>query len=225
MTLSELRRYELPHRTLRRFGAALCLASCAFAGLTALTLERGQTEMQLSDRHFHQSDLVRSIAYAQRAAALYVPGAPHVRAARERLLAIAVGSERAGDRATAAAALRAARAALLLQRHAWTSDERALREVERALERVASHPSSRATSPDSLEPDAHPPYAAQRFDPPRPALRGSLFASFGLAIGGAVWLAFRALDPSRKFEPRGLLLPLAGCAVAVIGWALALLLA
>jgi hypothetical protein len=75
----------------------LAVLGAALASLLTFDIiSRGELEMEQSDRSFHGGDLVASLAHARRAAALYVPGAPHVKAARDRLIAIAQGSESTG---------------------------------------------------------------------------------------------------------------------------------
>lgn len=101
----------------------------------ALT-RRGVDEMQSSDAAFHSGDLSASLLHARAAALSYVPGSDHVRAAHERIEAIARGSEAQGN--------------LLLSRRAWETlrvvleqtdypgrpkDER-LHLAERSLQRV-----------------------------------------------------------------------------------------
>jgi hypothetical protein len=53
--------------------------------------------MAQSDEAFHRGDLRTSLYRARDAGLLFVPGAPHVRAAEERLSSIASGAEAEAD--------------------------------------------------------------------------------------------------------------------------------
>jgi len=63
-----------------------------------LRLQReGREALAASDAAFHQGDLKEAVRAARKAGLAFVPGSPTVRAARERLLAIARGAEASGD--------------------------------------------------------------------------------------------------------------------------------
>lgn len=128
--------------------AALLLSFVLLIAASGVALtRRGVQEMQSSDLAFHGGDLTRSLLHARAAALSYVPGSDHVRAAYDRIEAIARGSESQGD--------------LLLSRRAWETlrvaleqtdypgrpisvrmqqAERSLRRVDSALHRGASEP-------------------------------------------------------------------------------------
>jgi hypothetical protein len=92
----------------------LVVLSVVLASVLAFDIiSRGELEMEQSDRSFHGGDLVASLVHARRAAALYVPGAPHVKAAHDRLIAIAQGSESTGRTDIARRAWGAVRASAL----------------------------------------------------------------------------------------------------------------
>jgi hypothetical protein len=97
---------------LRRLAAAIVAATVVLGVLVAREITRGQAALARSDQLFHSGDLLGALHAARDAALFYVPGAPHVDAARERLEAIARGAE--------------AEANLGLARRAWES----LRQVD-----------------------------------------------------------------------------------------------
>jgi hypothetical protein len=113
---------------------ALLAGVLTLALATARALASGAAEMQHSDRAFNQGDLELATLHARRAATSYVPGAPHVQAAYDRLAAIAQGSEAAGQPQMAVQAWRAVRGAALETRH--VSTPRAA-ELERANDNLA----------------------------------------------------------------------------------------
>jgi hypothetical protein len=101
-----------------RGGVLLLLLGVLLLGRVVIDLiSRGEREMAESDRSFHRGDLVTALTHARRAAALYVPGAPHVEAAYSRLVAIATGSESMGRPDMARRAWGAVRGAALETRH------------------------------------------------------------------------------------------------------------
>lgn len=120
---------------LRHLGAAATLALVVFALLAQRTIERGERELQASDRAFDAGQLELSVLHARRAATAYVPGARHVGAGYERLRAVARGAERAGDVELSRRAWRAVRAAAFESRHVWQPHVEALREADAELAR------------------------------------------------------------------------------------------
>lgn len=95
-----LERAGLGHQR-ERLLAMIALGGLACAvGLLSLGLAlhfRGTAAMERSDAAFHSGDLRASVEWAQTAALAYLPGAQHVRAAEERLEAVARGAESASD--------------------------------------------------------------------------------------------------------------------------------
>ena len=83
---------------LMRGVVALVLGFVALVAVAGISLTRqGTHEMSLSDDAFHSGKLRESVAHARAAALSYVPGSEHVRAANERLEAIARGAEAEGN--------------------------------------------------------------------------------------------------------------------------------
>jgi hypothetical protein len=80
----------------------------------------GTASMRRSDDLFEQGDVDGSIAQAMRAARWYVPFAPHTTRAYDRLRAIALRAELAGDVETAQLAWEAIRGAARSTRTLWT---------------------------------------------------------------------------------------------------------
>ncbi|MBN2197116.1 MAG: hypothetical protein JW751_30200 [Polyangiaceae bacterium] len=106
-------------RWLRRLALGLVLAVLGSAVVTIRVIADGERALAASERAFDAGDVEAATLHARTAAIQYVPGAPHVRAAYERMIAIATGAEAAGDRASALAAWRAVRSAGLETRHLW----------------------------------------------------------------------------------------------------------
>ncbi|HEU5075964.1 MAG TPA: hypothetical protein VFU02_17340 [Polyangiaceae bacterium] len=120
----------------RRAALAMLVACVGLGLLTARAVEKGEAAVQESDRAFDQGKVHEAAHYARRAAVYYAPGAPHLRAAYERLRAVAAGAEAAGDRETARFAWNAMRSAVLETRHVRVPFPDELAAANRALARL-----------------------------------------------------------------------------------------
>jgi hypothetical protein len=123
---------------LRRVAIFLMLCVLAAAMLTARVVHDGRLEMVASDAAFDRGDVRSATVHARRAAVLYAPGAPHVTPAYQRLIAIAVGAEAAGDMDAARTAWRAVRGAALETRHLWIPRRTELQRANQSLARLQS---------------------------------------------------------------------------------------
>jgi hypothetical protein len=121
---------------LRRVATGLLVVVAFLGALLARIVLEGEAAMTESDRAFHRGDVRQAAVEARRAAVLYAPGARHVRAAYERLRAIAVGSEAQGDTASARFAWRVVRGSILETRHVTTPFRGLLEEANRELARL-----------------------------------------------------------------------------------------
>src|SRR5207302_9691110 len=95
-------------------------ASAALLLLVGRAIFDGTASMHRSDELWARGEIDGSVALAMRAARLYVPLAPHVRAAYDRMRTIALDAELRGDRETALLAWEAVRGASRSTRTFWT---------------------------------------------------------------------------------------------------------
>ncbi len=198
-------------RVLRRVALALVLLLVFLAALTARLVLEGERELAASDRAFDQGDVRAATLHARAAAIAYVPGAPHVNAAYERLVAIATGAEAAGDREIAAAAWRAVRASGNETRHLWTG--RAA-EVARANQNLARLEALSTEAPADMGAEtvaerlarleAEASGVLEREAAPRAPWLVLLSVAFALAIGGCLVVAARGVAPDGTLVPAGL---------------------
>jgi hypothetical protein len=205
-------RGALARRVLVGVLLVVALGLVSFALGTFRTLERGQRELAASDAAFDRGELEPALSHARRAALLYVPGAPHVGAAYERMRAIAIGSERAREPAMAAAAWRAMRAAALETAHLWQPHPEELGEASARLERLL--PSAQGAAPFSQSAARHGR---------APLWTILLGVGFAAAVVGSILTVWRGLKPSGDWVLGRARLPLALTVVGVICSALALL--
>ncbi len=98
-----------PSRSFGRVGLGVAMAVVAVSSPVPYVIARGEDEVARSTEALRAKDPTEAIGHARRALAWYVPFAPHVRVARERLVALAREAERRGQSEVALSAWRAAR--------------------------------------------------------------------------------------------------------------------
>lgn len=217
---------------LRRAVQVLLLVVFVLALKTAREVHRGESALRESDAAFDRGDLHRSVLHARTAALAYVPGAPHVSAAYERLEAIGRGAEAEGRYEIARLAWGAVRTSVLQTRHWLVPREDELERAERALDRLNRAAALRAEAGSLARPDPPAPGAPEPREAAEDATAGQAprlfrlgllalgFAALGLGLG---WAAFRVLDERGEVHRRGLLFSLALCLGGAACWLLVVL--
>lgn len=165
-----------------------------FAVFSARVIVEGESELAASDAAFDRGELAISLDHARRSATLYVPGAPHVQRAYERMTALAQGAEAAGQPKLAFLSWEAVRGAALESRHIFLTRRV---ELERANENLArlealSRDLSASDRP-KIQTRALKRLASD--DAPDPAWIAVLGLGFLLALSGLALFAFRGLNP------------------------------
>jgi len=187
---------------------------------SAKVILEGQSELAASDAAFDRGELSSALDHARRSATLYAPGAPHVERAYERLSAVALGAEAAGQPKVAFLAWQAMRAAALESRHVFLPRER---ELERANQNLARLEALSRDKDDS-ERAKNQSQALSRLsadDAPAPAWIALLGAGFLLALAGLGLFAFQGLDRAGKVSFARARLGLLLFAIGAACWALA----
>jgi hypothetical protein len=208
---------------LRPLSIALLLGVLAVAALTARAVVDGEAEMRRSDAAFDHGDLHAATDHARRAAVLYAPGAPHVQAAYERLIAIAVGAESAGKPEVARAAWRAVRGAALETRHVLSPRAGELARANESLARLSAVDSHR---PPPEDPAAELERARRELERDHAAATPWIFvlvAGFLLSALGLGLCALRGVTPEGALAPRQARLALVLSLLGVACWTLAVL--
>jgi hypothetical protein len=194
------------------------------AAASARVVFSGEKEIALSTAALEQGDPHGAAEHARRAAGWYAPGAPHVRVAYERLLALGTAAEGLGDRDTALYAFRGVRTASIETRWLFTVHEEDRDKADRAIARIESEapraPAMRTEPPRAIERAELETLA--RDEAPRTAWVVALVAG---ALGwgaGAALVARRAVGATGLFSLRRAMpgLVLTGSGVAL--WLLAL---
>jgi hypothetical protein len=205
---------------LRRVALGLTVTLLALAVLTARVVYDGERELRLSDAAFDRGDVRAATVHARRAAALYVPGAPHIGPAYARLTAIAVGAEAAGDQVVAKRAWGAVRGAALETRHLWVVRSSELDEANRNLARLESL-ADRASGPGAARAMQEALGRLRQDDAPRTPWVAALVLGFLLAAVGLALVGWRGVTADGQIVLGNAKL---GLVLAVIGaacWTLA----
>ncbi len=112
------------------------VAGVVVAAVTARVVVAGEREIALSTAALRSGDPRDAALHARRAAGYYAPGAPHVRVACERLIALAIKAESVSDRGTALFAWQGVRTAALETRWVVTPHAADLERANAAIARL-----------------------------------------------------------------------------------------
>jgi HAMP domain-containing protein len=135
-------------RAARMLVLALVLVLAALGTLSLRALIVGQNALEQAEQAFDRGDLRESVRQARRAAGSYVPFAPHVDAAYQRLIVIARGAEAFGQRHVAAFAWNAVRAAAIEGSAVGVAPRPELEQANKSLARIASRLDAPGASSD-----------------------------------------------------------------------------
>lgn len=201
-------------RILRSVAIGLMLTVFAVAAVTARAVNEGERRMRESDAAFNQADLPTALLHARAAAVMYAPGAPHVRRGYARMIAIAIGSEAAGQRRMAESAWRSVRAAALETRHLWVVHRAELGRADENLARLSRAPEEASAAGDDKLALARAKAELVRDDAPTTSFILVLVLGFALALGGLGTVGFSGVTPAGRIvlarAKLGVLLSLAG---------------
>lgn len=212
-----------------RSSAARVLKGCVvlvflIAVPTLRAVYSGEMEVAASTEALYAGDPHEAVVRARRAAGWYAPGAPHVRVAYERLIALATTAERLGRLDLAMLAWQGVRSAALETRWLTTPHaadlERANREIARLQSQVDRPPGTAAEPASSVERTQMARLAEQHG--PRSEWVVVLTMAFCAWALGLFWVLRRGVDPSGRLSLRRAVpgLSLAGLGIAL--WVAAL---
>ena len=218
----------------RRARAVVIVAVVALSIAASRSAVQGAAAMHRADELYAVGEVDGAIALCLRAARLYVPLAPHVGAAYDRLRTIALHAELQGDEETALLAWEAVRGAGHATRTLWIPFADRVREADDHLATLlAARPTGGMQTPQSREAIAreHRTLLAPESSP-RPWVLLSLYAGLGAWLLGA-WHALAIVDARNRRQParfgfRSVLVErlVLGSAMAAIGaWVMLLALA
>lgn len=199
----------------------IAAAAIVLGAATARAVYSGEKEVALSTAALRAGNPHGAAEHARRAAGWYVPGAPHVRVAYERLLALGTTAEGLGDRETALYALRGVRTAAIETRWIFTPHEEDLERADRAIARIEAEapraPAHRNDPPSAVEREQLDTLA--RDEAPQTAWVVALVAG-ALAFAAGAALTARAIGPTGVLSWRrslpGIVAACAGAALWIL---------
>lgn len=193
------------------------------AAATARVIASGEGEIAESTKALKAGDPEGATVHARRAAGYYAPGAPHVRVAYERLIALAVTAEKMGDPAAAIFAWRAVRTASIETRWLVSPHQEDRERADAAIARLdaaATKPGLHADPPAKLAREELE--ALSRDEAPRTPWVITLVAGALAWALGAVWVGLRAIDASGSIDRKRALPGLTLFLVGASAWLLAI---
>ncbi|MEI9939784.1 MAG: hypothetical protein WDO69_21395 [Pseudomonadota bacterium] len=190
------------------------------AVFSARVILEGESELSASDAAFDRGELGSALDHARRAATLYAPGAPHVERAYERMNALALGAEAAGQVKIAFLAWQAMRSAALESRHVWLPRRAELERANQNLARLEALARDSAGS-DRAKTQNQALTRLSADDAPAPVWIAVLGAGFLLALAGLSLFAFRGLNRTGKVSFARARLGLLLFAIGAACWTLA----
>jgi hypothetical protein len=202
----------------------VALAGVILAAATARVVLAGEREIAESTAALRAGDAHGAALHARRAAGWYAPGAPHVRVAYERLIALATAAEGLGNTEVALFAWNAVRTSAIETRWLVTPHEDDLARANQAIARISARVPAPLGAPQEPPPVLERRYldALARDEAPRTGWIVALVLAFVLWSAGAAWTSRRALTPSGRVLWGKAALGLMAAALGVGVWLLAL---
>lgn len=184
----------------------------------------GEREIAESTAALRAGDPHAAALHARRAAGWYAPGAPHVRVAYQRLIALATAAEGLGEAETAIFAWRAVRTAALETRWLTTPHAEDLELANAAIARLAAaapRPPGTRNEPAAVVAREHLELLA-RDEAPRVGWVVALVVAFAAWVAGAIWVVRRAVTVTGQWVWPRAAPGLVVCAVGIGLWLLAI---
>lgn len=202
----------------------LALGGLLLAAATLRVVTSGEREIAASTDSLRAGDAHAATEHARRAAGWYAPGAPHVRVAYERLIALATTAEGLGDREASLYAWRAVRTASIETRWLFTPHEADLDRANLAIARLEAAaprpPGTRTEPPAAVEREQLE--ALSRDEAPRTPWVLALVLAAVAWIGGSIVVVRRGITVGGQISWSRATPGLVVTAVGVAIWLLAI---
>lgn len=201
--------------------AALIAASLAVVVTRAVW--EGRSALARGEEALATGDSAEAVRQWRRAARWYVPLAPHVGDAYDRLEEVARAAEAGGDRDLALAAWRGIRRSVLATRSFYTPQEHRLEEANRRIAALMAAVEGPAADPERDVAEREAWHLALLERPVGPSVFWSIvaIAGFFLWIGGAFWFAWSGVSDKdrlvRSVAARAGVLVVLGLVIWLIG--------
>lgn len=197
---------------------------CLGVVATRAVLE-GRAALARGDQALADGDQAEAVAQWRRAARWYVPLAPHVGGAYDRLEELAAAAEARGDRDTALAAWEGVRSSINATRSFYTPQAERLDPANRHIAALrAASPDDAAAAPGQDEATRAAWHYQLLSRDDGPSLGWSVLALLGFAlwIGAALLFALRGVTADDRLVPRTAAWAGLGVAAGLVVWMLGL---
>lgn len=202
---------------------AIVLGVCLGVVVTRAIWE-GQSALSDGDAASERGERLEAITKWRRAARWYVPLAPHVGKAYDRLEHLAASARDNGDVAVELAALRGIRGSILATRSFFTPQSHRLDRTNRRIAELMASIEGGAVAPDQTDDQRRQWHYELLSRDESPSVPWSIIALLGFAgwIGGAVFFALRGVTPDDKLVARNAAYAGAMVAGGLVIWMLGL---
>lgn len=182
--------------------AAAVIGACLAVVVTRAVLE-GRAALARGDEAAAAGEIDQAISSWRRAARWYVPLAPHVGAAYDRLEKAGREAEIAGDPSTALRAWRGVRSSILATRSFYTPHAERLGPANERIAALMARIEGPRADPDKTEEQRRDWHLELLERPVGPSVFWSIVAILGFLtwIGGAIWFAWGGLDSDDRMVP------------------------
>ncbi len=200
------------------------VAGLLVGAVTARVIAGGEREIALSTAALRAGDPHEAAVHARRAAGFYAPGAPHVRVAYERLIALATKAESRGDRKLALFAWQGVRTAAMETRWLVTPHAEDLDRANAAIARLSAaedRPPGTRTEPAAAV-EREELDALVRDEAPHVPWVVALVAGFLAWTAGALVVVRRGVTTTGQLVWPRVRIPAVLAAAGVLVWLLAI---
>ena len=189
---------------MKRWLVALALAGAVVGALAARVTLAGRAALADGDAAFMRGEVPEAIAGWEAAARWYLPLAPHVDDAYDRLAQLAARAEHDHDPARALAAWRAIRSAALATRGAWSPHAGERATADAAIARLEAADPEGSPKAGADVPTRLAWYASQLARDRRPGGGAAALSILGIVawLAGLVALARRGITPAGRVARR-----------------------
>lgn len=180
----------------RKLITAAAIASFCLGVVAMRAVLEGRSALADGDDAAARGDFAEAIAKWRRAARWYLPLAPHVGGAYDRLEHLAREAEAKGDVTTALAAWRGIRGSILATRSFYTPQSHRLDPANQKIAALMAGLEGDRADPGATPAERQAWHYALLIQDPSPSVFWSIVAllGFGLWIGGAFWFALRGVS-------------------------------